>query len=72
VEVARESIAYLVSEKIWDDAIVTQVVPAETFYPAEDYHQEFFKRNPHQGYCMAVVSPKVSKFRKNFKELLRG
>jgi peptide-methionine (S)-S-oxide reductase len=71
-EVARASIAYLMGEKIWDDAIVTQVVPAETFYPAEDYHQEFFKRNPHQGYCMAVVSPKVSKFRKNFKELLRG
>ena len=72
VAVANESIAYLTGEKIWDDAIVTQVVTAETFYPAEEYHQEFFKRNPHQGYCMAVVSPKVSKFRKNFTGLLKS
>ena len=42
---AKEVIAHLVSEKIWNDAIVTEVVPAETFYPAEDYHQEFFKRD---------------------------
>ena len=70
--IARDSIAYLVSEKIWDDAIVTEVVAAETFYPAEDYHQQFFKRNPHQGYCMAVVTPKVAKFRKNFTALLKG
>ena len=72
VAVANESIAYLVSEEIWDAPIVTEVVAAETFYQAEDYHQEFFKRNPHQGYCMAVVSPKVSKFRKNFTALLKS
>ena len=70
--IANESIAYLVSEEIWDAPIVTQVVVAETFYPAEEYHQEYFKRNPHQGYCMAVVSPKVSKFRKNFTALLKS
>lgn len=64
--VARAAIAHLTSECVWDDAIVTGVVPAETFYPAEEYHQEFFRRNPHQGYCMAVVSPKMSKFRKSF------
>ena len=69
---AKEVLAHLASEKIWNNAIVTEVVPAETFYPAEDYHQEFFKRNPHQGYCMAVVSPKLSKFRKNFTSLLKG
>ena len=72
VAVAHESIAYLTNEKIWDDAIVTEVVGAETFYPAEDYHQEFFKRNPHQGYCMAIVSPKLGKFRKNFTALLKS
>ena len=72
VAVAHESIAYLSNEKIWDDAIVTEVVGAETFYPAEDHHQEFFKRNPHQGYCMAIVSPKLSKFRKNFTALLKS
>ena len=72
VTVAQESIAYVASEKIWDDPIVTEVTPAETFYPAEDYHQEFFKRNPHQGYCMAVVSPKLGEFRKNFTALLKS
>ena len=56
---------------VWDDPIVTQLVPAETFYAAEEYHQEYFKRNPHQGYCMAVVSPKLSKFRKNFVSKLK-
>ena len=70
--VANEAIASLISEKIWDDAIVTEVVPAATFYPAEEHHQEFFKRNPHQGYCMAVVSPKVSKFRNSFIKLLKS
>lgn len=70
--VANEAIASLISEKIWDDAIVTEVVPAATFYPAEEHHQEFFKRNPHQGYCMAVVSPKVSKFRNSFIKLLKN
>ena len=58
--------------KVWDDPMVTEVVPAATFYPAEAYHQEFFKHNPHQGYCMAVVSPKLSKFRKNFSSKLKS
>jgi peptide-methionine (S)-S-oxide reductase len=70
-QVAGEVIA-AIDGKVWDDPIVTEVVPAETFYPAEEYHQEFFKRNPHQGYCMAVVSPKLSKFRKNFTEKLKS
>jgi peptide-methionine (S)-S-oxide reductase len=58
--------------KVWDDPIVTQVVEAGEFFPAEDYHQEYFKRNPYQGYCMAVVSPKVAKFRKQFAHRLKG
>ncbi|MEQ1516035.1 MAG: peptide-methionine (S)-S-oxide reductase MsrA [Usitatibacteraceae bacterium] len=69
---AEESIAYLAKEQVWDRPIVTQVVPAEKFYAAEEYHQEFFKRNPNQGYCMAVVSPKLSKFRKSFTQLLKS
>lgn len=72
VTVARESIAYLTGEQVWEEPIVTEVVPAVVFYPAEENHQEFFKRNPHQGYCMAVVSPKVSKFRNNFTKLLKS
>ncbi|HYC47546.1 MAG TPA: peptide-methionine (S)-S-oxide reductase MsrA [Burkholderiales bacterium] len=51
--------------------IVTEVTPATTFYPAEDYHQEYFARNPYQPYCQAVVAPKVAKFRKHFLERLK-
>jgi peptide-methionine (S)-S-oxide reductase len=51
---------------------VTEVVPAGVFYVAEEYHQEYFARNPEQGYCMAVVSPKLSKFRKQFSNRLKS
>jgi peptide-methionine (S)-S-oxide reductase len=71
VEIAHSHIAKLTQENIWDAPIVTEVVPAAQFYAAEDYHQEYFKRNPYQGYCMAVVSPKVSKFRQKFAHRLR-
>lgn len=67
---AREVIANI-EGKVWNDPIVTEVAEATVFYPAEDYHQEYFKRNPYQGYCMAVVSPKVSKFRLKFRERLK-
>ena len=56
---------------IWRDPIVTQIVPFEVFYPAEDYHQEYFKRNPYQPYCNAVIQPKVAKFRKVYLEKLK-
>ncbi len=65
-KVADEVIAELNAEKLWDDPIVTEVVPAESFYPAEDYHQEYFRRNPNQGYCRMVIAPKVAKFRKEY------
>ena len=71
-QVAEQVIQSVGGGKVWDDPIVTEVVPAVKFYPAEEYHQEFFKRNPHQGYCMAVVSPKVSKFRKAFTSKLKS
>lgn len=51
--------------------IVTEVTPLIKFYPAEDYHQNYFAKNPHQGYCMAVVAPKVDKFHSKFKELVK-
>ena len=70
--VAEQVIQSVGGGKVWDDPIVTEVAPATIFYAAEEYHQEFFKRNPHQGYCMAVVSPKLSKFRKNFTKLLKS
>jgi peptide-methionine (S)-S-oxide reductase len=68
--VAREVIAELGRQHLWDDPIVTEVVAAPAFYPAEEYHQEYFRRNPGQGYCRVVIAPKVAKFRKaNFERL---
>ena len=70
-KIAEELIRDLNAQQIWDKPIVTQVEKLDTFYVAEDYHQEYFARNPYQPYCMAVVAPKVSKFRKHFLELLK-
>ncbi len=69
--VAEAVIAGLDAQKLWGSHIVTQVVPAQPFYIAEDYHQEYFAQNPRQPYCMAVVAPKVVKFRKQFLERLK-
>jgi peptide-methionine (S)-S-oxide reductase len=68
---AEEAIARLSKAKLWSDPIVTEVVPAGTFYEAEAYHQEYFQRNPSQPYCQFVVQPKVAKLRKHFLEKLR-
>jgi peptide-methionine (S)-S-oxide reductase len=70
-QIAEELIKDLNAQKIWDRPIVTEVTKLDKFYMAEDYHQEYFANNPYQPYCMAVVSPKVSKFRKHFIELLK-
>ena len=70
-DIAEKFIRDLEMQKVFDNPIVTQVVPLDKFYMAEDYHQEYFAKNPYQGYCMAVVSPKVSKFRKHFQDLLK-
>jgi peptide-methionine (S)-S-oxide reductase len=56
---------------LWSGPIVTEILPIEQFFPAEDYHQEYFARNPYQPYCMAVVAPKVAKFRKQNLERLK-
>ncbi|MFN8400542.1 MAG: peptide-methionine (S)-S-oxide reductase MsrA [Anaerolineales bacterium] len=68
-EVAEQTIRELEAQKVWGSHIVTEVEPLKDFYIAEDYHQEYFVNNPNQPYCMAVVAPKVSKFRKHFLEL---
>ncbi len=64
--VAEDLIATLTKEKVFDDPIVTEIVPVALFYEAEDGHQEYFARNPSQAYCVYVVNPKVAKFRKLF------
>ena len=69
---ANEVIAELQADKIWDNPIVTQVEPAPTFYAAEDYHQEYFKKNPYQPYCRAIVAPKVAKARGKFFAQLKA
>jgi peptide-methionine (S)-S-oxide reductase len=56
---------------VWGDGIVTEVVPATDFWIAETYHQDFFSKNPNQGYCNAVVSPKMAKARAAFSDFLK-
>lgn len=68
---AEQIIRELESEHVFAAPIVTEVQPAGDFWPAEDYHNEYFRRNPDQPYCSYVVAPKVSKFRKKFASLLR-
>ncbi len=69
--IARQVIDEISAAKIWDAPIVTQVVPFDAFYKAEDYHQEYFKLNPEQPYCRVVIAPKVAKFREHYREKLK-
>jgi peptide-methionine (S)-S-oxide reductase len=68
---ARALIAELTRDDAFGRPIVTEVLPLQNYWPAEAYHQDFFERNPHQGYCMAVAAPKVAKFRKTFARLAK-
>ena len=68
---AREVIAALERDQVFDAPIVTEVAPFTQFYRAEEYHQDYFRRNPGQGYCRAVIAPKVAKFRKAHLERLK-
>jgi len=70
-KVAEELIRELTAEDVWSRPIVTEVLPAPVFYPAEDYHQEYFRNNPQQPYCSFVVAPKLRKFREKFAAKLR-
>lgn len=68
---AEEKIRELEAENVYEDPIVTQIAALDAFYPAEDYHRDYFERNPHQPYCAAVVGPKVAKARKQHFERLK-
>jgi peptide-methionine (S)-S-oxide reductase len=68
---ARDVIASLTDEKVFANPIVTEVVPLDKFFKAEDYHQGYFRANPNQPYCAAVVGPKVAKFRQKFMNKLK-
>ena len=69
--IAEETIRELETSGVWTDPIVTQVVPLTAIYPAEDYHQHYFQRNPHAPYCQFVVAPKVQKVRRKFSYRLK-
>lgn len=70
-DVAQTLIDELVADDAFGRPIVTELLPLQHYWPAEAYHQDFFERNPNQGYCMAVAAPKVAKFRKTFARLAR-
>lgn len=67
---ARALVEELDGSELWDDPIVTEVAPLETFYPAEPAHDDYYRRNRYQPYCQAVISPKLSRFRRRFRETL--
>jgi peptide-methionine (S)-S-oxide reductase len=68
---ADAMIRQMSQDKLFGRPIVTEVEPLSNYWPAEEYHQDFFEKNPYQGYCMAVAAPKVEKFRKTFKDLVK-
>ena len=68
--IAGQVIGELNKAKIWANPIVTQVVPLEKFYPAEEYHRQYFLRHPERPYCQVVISPKIAKFRKKWAKRL--
>lgn len=75
-EAQRESAIQIIAEfdehHVYNSPIVTEVVPATTFYPAEDYHQYYFAKNPSQPYCLAVAAPKAAKIRQKYAQLIKG
>ena len=71
-QAAEDMIRQIDSAGAWDGPIVTEVTPFSMFYLAEAYHQGYFRNNPNQGYCQAVINPKVTKFRKHYADRLKG
>ncbi len=69
---AERAIEELEAAKVWDDPIVTEIVPFTVFYPAENYHQEYYRRNANQPYCRAVIAPKVTELRSKYLEKLKA
>ena len=70
-EVAKTLMTEIEAEGVFDSAVVTEVLPLQNYSAAEEYHQDFFERNPTQGYCLAVAAPKVWKFKKTFSEWIK-
>jgi peptide-methionine (S)-S-oxide reductase len=71
-QVAQDLIREKMQDKLFGKPVVTEVQPLANYWPAEDYHQDFFEKNPFQGYCLAVAAPKVEKFRKTFRDFAKN
>lgn len=71
-QAAEDVILEIDADGAWDAPIVTEVTPFSMFYPAEAYHQNYFRNNPNQGYCQAVINPKVAKFHKRYADRLKS
>ena len=69
---AEEAVRELEAEHVFDEPIVTKIEALKTFYPAEEYHREYYRRNPNQSYCRAVIAPKVAKLRSKYLEKLKA
>ena len=69
---AKDAIATLTADNVFASPIVTEISPAQPFYPAEAYHQEYFMRNPNQPYCAYLIAPKLAKFRRQFTSKLKA
>ncbi len=72
LQIAQDMVAELNQQKVFGKPVVTEVLPLANYSAAEDYHQDFFEKNPNQGYCVAVAGPKVAKFRKTFSEYAKS
>ena len=70
--IAEQKIAELTEQNIWDNPIVTEIAPLTEYYMAEEYHRDYYERNPAAGYCQVVIAPKVAKARKQFLEKLKA
>jgi peptide-methionine (S)-S-oxide reductase len=68
---AEAAIAEVAASGAWPGKVVTEVAPLDVFYPAEEYHRDYYRQNPRQGYCQFVIAPKVAKLRKEFYERLK-
>ncbi len=70
-EIAEQVMTEIETQRIWSNPLVTELAAFREFFPAEEYHQNYFERNPNQGYCCVVIAPKVAKFRKLYAERLK-
>jgi len=70
-QIAEDTTKELAAARLWESPIVTEISPLDVFYPAEDYHQDYFQQNPYQPYCQYVIVPKIAKFRKYFLDKLK-